>query len=254
MIKSIKKKIKLFKNRKVRANVIFTIKEITRTEAFSFVSKYHYLEDVKFLSQYNYGLFIDSKLLGVSTYIIPQGLNSVKGWIGTNNKDTTILELSRLCLHPKLNKCNASSYLLSNSMKLLKTYDIKIIITLADSTRHAGSIYQVCNFTYYGLTAKKSDFYNIDGSINKRGSTKDKNGVWLARSQKHRYAFKLDKSINVLYNELPKPSKNNIIKTICCKDVKYILDKRFNVKYRCPICFNEQLTLVETEKGNQYDK
>ena len=60
---------------------------------------------------------------------------------------------------PELNGSNASSFLLSNSMRMLKAFGVRAVITLADSSRHVGSVYQNCNFKYYGLTDPKQDMY-----------------------------------------------------------------------------------------------
>ncbi len=42
--------------------------------------------------------------------------------------------------------------------------NIRAIISLAESTRHVGSIYQVCNFKYFGLE-KIYNFYYADNSL-----------------------------------------------------------------------------------------
>lgn len=235
--------IKEFKNRKVKAKSIFTIKEIEKNLAYKFVQKYHYLKDAKFFVKYCYGLYIDSTLVGCSTFSNPQGINSLKSWFNLPNTNQSVLELSRLCMMPKLNGTNATSYLLGNSMKLLKQKDVNAVITLADDCRHVGSIYQVCNFKYYGLTDKKTDFYCIDGKINPRGKTKDKQGVWLPRTRKHRYCFTLNKKIKPLLVEVKKPKFNNIKEYNCCNDNNIVIDKRYNKKYSCPKCIGKLIEI-----------
>lgn len=238
-LKKIEEKINLFKDRKVKAKDIFKIKEISKIEGYNFIKKYHYLKDAKYFSMYNYGLFIEESLVGVSTFSTPQGNVALKGWFGISDNSTKdILELSRLCILPSLNGSNATSFLLSNSMKLLKKdYRIRAVITLADSSRHVGSIYQVCNFTYYGLTDKKSDFYRaIDGKKNPRGSTKDTHGVWIPRTRKHRYAYIMDKKLECKYEQQKKPNENVRLTTTCCNNTNIVHDKRFNEYYTCPIC------------------
>jgi len=230
-----------FARREVRAKEIFTIKEIDKNTAFNFIRVYHYLADAKFFSCYNYGLFIEDELVGVATYSNPQGIVALKGWFGLENSCKNILELSRLCMLPILNGSNATSYLLGGSIKLLKQKDIRAVITLADNSRHIGSIYQVCNFKYYGLTDAKTDFFRFDGKVNPRGSTKDIRGVWLPRTRKHRYAFIMDKTLECKYKELEKPKKeekefNGEIKCEFCDDTGEVYDKRFNECHTCPKC------------------
>jgi len=140
---------------------------------------------------------------------------------------------------PILNGTNATSYLLGNSMKRLKEHNIQAVITLADSNRHIGSIYQVCNFKYYGLTNKKTDFCTIVNGklkINPRMATKDKKGVWLPRTQKHRYCYLLDKSLKILYDEQPHPTVKETIKLECCGGTHIVYDYRYDTYYTCPRC------------------
>lgn len=237
MKNEIQDKINLFKNRKIKAKEIFTIKEITKVMGYEFIKKHHYLQDAKYFSMYDYGLFIDSTLVGVATFSLPQGNVALKGWFGLNNQTKDVLELSRLCVLPCLNGSNATSFLLGNSIKeLKKTYNIRAVITLADSSRHVGSIYQVCNFKYYGITNKKSDFYRIDGKKNPRGSTKNSEGVWINRTRKHRYAFIMDATLKCKYLEQNFPKSNIRLITECCNGSLKVHDKRFDVWYTCPIC------------------
>jgi len=233
----IDEKIEKFKNREAKAKKIFTIREISKKTAYNFVKQYHYLADAKFFSKYSFGLFIDGFLCGVASYTNPQGIVAMKSWFGLDNSDQRILELSRLCMLPKLNGTNATSYLLGNSMKMLKTKKVSAVITLADDSRHVGSIYQVCNFKYYGLTDKKTDFYTIDGKLNPRGNTREIHGVWLPRTRKHRYAYVLDKSIKVLLNEVKaRPKDSGDYELLCCNGSKKVFDKRFETWYTCPRC------------------
>lgn len=238
-----------FIDKKIKAKDIFILKKIDKKIAYEFIKKYHYLGDAKFFSKIAYGLYYkngDDELLGVTTFSNPQGNVALKGWFGLNNDNQTVLELSRLCVKPELNGTNCTSFLLGKSLYLLKNEGIRAVITLADYGRHNGSIYQVCNFTYYGLSNKKSDFYSYTdgGKVNPRGSTSNKQGVWLNRTQKHRYAFIIDKNLKCLYTEQPPPSKDEVKKYDClCEGNGYVTDNRHNVKYSCPKC-TDTLTMI----------
>ena len=163
----------------------------------------------------------------------------MKGWFGLNNDIQDILELSRLCMLPALNGTNATSFLLGGSIKMLKSHNVRAIITLADSNNHVGSIYQVCNFKYYGLSDKKTDFFSIEGKLNPRGETKNLKGVWLQRTRKHRYCYLLDKTLKVNYIEKSYPKKGETINLDCCGGSNKVYDNRFNVWYTCPRCIGE---------------
>ncbi len=225
---------KNFLNGKEKAKKVFEIIKIEKLEAYDFVKKYHYLSEAKFFSKFSYGLCHKGQIVGVATYSNPQGISSLKGWFSIGNEDQSILELSRLCLLPELNGSNASSFLLGGSIKKLKKEGVRAVITLADSSRHVGSIYQICNFKYYGLTDKKTDFYSEKG-LNPRGKTKNLQGVWLPRTRKHRYCFLLDKNLKPNYKEVERPKKQTQ-KNICCNGEGVVFDSRFRKTYACPRC------------------
>jgi len=239
--------IEKFINREIKAKDIFYLKEVQKSEAYQFVKTYHYLGDAKFFAKFSYALIHKEteEIIGVATFSNPQGNVALKGWFGLPNTDQSVLELSRLCVLPELNGTNATSFLLSMSIRLLKKEGVRAVITLADDSRHSGSIYQVCNFTYYGLTDKKSDFFSFTdgGKVNPRGATKDKQGVWINRTRKHRYAYIMDKELICNYKEQPKPQKGDTNEYDCCGGTKQVYDKRFKKWYSCPKCENEMVGL-----------
>ena len=238
-----------FKNREVKAKEIFDIREISKEISYDFIRQYHYLGDAKFFSMYNYGLFLKgtNELVGCATYSLPQGTEALKGWFGLECNDVSIMELTRLCLYPSLNGTNATSFLLSNSIKMLKKYNIRAVITLADASRHVGSIYQVCNFKYYGLAKVAKDFYRDDGAINPRGKTGSMRGVYLPRTRKHRYAYILDKTLKCLYQESVRPSTDNTYVTDCCENEFVIYDSRYDEWYTCPKCCSKIAKISEQQ-------
>lgn len=240
--------IERFKNRTAKAKDVFSVVEISKSEAYDFVKKYHYLGSAKFFSEYSYGLVIQCELVGCATFACPQGSSSLKGWFGLPNSDKTVLELTRLCMLPSLNGTNATSFLLGTSIRRLKKLGIRAVITLATSDRHVGSIYQVCNFKYYGLTEPKMDFWSYETQNKPRGKVKDLQGAWVPKPRKHRYAYIMDSSLKCLYKEERKPSvANGIIPYSCCGG-GYIHDNRYNVDYTCPICSGK---LYRIENGKE---
>lgn len=238
-----------FTQRLVKAKDIFTIERIDKKIAYEFVRRYHYLKDARFFSQYAYGLFLkrSHELIGVATFSPPQGIVALKGWFNVQNTDTSVMELSRLAMLPDWNGTNATSYLLSHAMRQLKAFGVRAVITLADSTRHVGSIYQVCNFKYYGLTDAKTDFYAADGRKNIRGAVKDVRGVWLPRNRKHRYAYLLDPALRPLYPEQPRPKVTETTMTSCCHNTLTVTDNRFGDHYTCPVCTGKLKQLTDSQ-------
>jgi hypothetical protein len=78
-----------------------------------------------------------------------------------------VLELNRLCLKDN-RKCEASR-LVGPSLRLLPAPTI--VISFADTAMdHRGTVYQACNFTYHGLSAKRTD-WRIAGQDHLHGQT-----------------------------------------------------------------------------------
>lgn len=230
-----------FKNRLTKAKDIFIVDEISKNTAKQLIEKYHYLGKKSFMFSYAYGIRIigHDEYLGACVFGIVQGISSLKGWFGLDNSETNIYELHRLVMKPELNNTNATSYLLSKGIKMMKSKKAKAIISLADSSIHIGYIYQACNFKYYGLTDKKTDFYAENGKLNPRGTTSSIKGVWLPRTQKHRYCYLIDEDLKVKYNNEKYPKNNEYIKVQCCKGENIVFDKRYNTWYTCPKCVGE---------------
>lgn len=113
----------------------------------------HYAKRIPSIS-YAYGLFLRSELVGVVCYGTPASHPLRIGIAGEANKNR-VLELNRLCLLH--NRKNEASFLVAKSLKLLPKG--KIIISFADTAQnHLGVVYQACNFTYHGLSAKRTDW------------------------------------------------------------------------------------------------
>jgi hypothetical protein len=177
------------------------VTRITRAECEPFIIGIHYAHRWPSIS-YSYGLFDEKELIGVVTYGTPPSAPLKKGIAGDENK-TNILELNRLCL--KYNRRNEASRLISASLKKLPKG--KIIISFADMSQgHNGCVYRASNFTYHGLSAKRTD-WKVKGKEHLHGQTiadefrgvknraqamRDKYGddFYLApRPRKHRYIF-----------------------------------------------------------------
>lgn len=185
----------------------YSIKIITKLECSSILMKWHYLKDISkgFKSGVNYGLFKGCDLVGVCIYTGFPVPELVKGMYGLDRNDQGgFYELSRLCLEPGVQKSehNLASWFVSKTIKALKkNFNVRSILSYADDDHHKGIVYRACNFIYYGLTAKKKDFWILqnDGSHIKhsRGKTKGVPGEWRDRSRKHRFVMCFDKSLNI---------------------------------------------------------
>jgi hypothetical protein len=179
----------------------YTVKAIERNQCEEYILNIHYAKRWCSIS-YKFGLFADGVLAGVCTYGTPASAPLKKGIAGIEHS-FDILELNRLCLRNNLK--NEASILVGRSLKLLPKN--KIIISFADiSMGHCGIVYQATNFTYHGLSAKRTD-WKVKGKEHLHGQTiadefrgiknraqamRDKYGsdFYLSpRPRKHRYIF-----------------------------------------------------------------
>ena len=192
----------------------FYIDRVGKEEIKELLYTHHYLKDESkdFKSGFNYGLFKRSEwecplrignCLGACIFTgLPVPEIAVGAFGLERNQQEGIYELSRLCIHPDIQKeeYNITSWFVSRCIKRFrKDARVRCILSYADANHHIGTIYRACNFTYYGLTDKKSDFWikQSDGSFVKhsRGPIKGLEGEWRERSRKHRYLMIFDKEL-----------------------------------------------------------
>ena len=187
----------------------FYIDRVGKDEVKNLLYTHHYLKDESkdFKSGYNYGLFRRSftdilnigGCLGVCIFTgLPVPEIAVGAFGLKRDEQEGLFELSRLCIHPEIQKeeYNITSWFVSRCIKRFrKDATVRAILSYADSNHHSGTIYRACNFQYYGLTDSKKDFYYADGTKHSRGSIKGADGEWRDRSRKHRYLMVFDKKL-----------------------------------------------------------
>ena len=192
----------------------FYIDRVGKEDIKELLYTHHYLKDESkdFKSGWNYGLFKRTewecplrigKCLAACIFTGLPVPEIAKGAFGLErNQQEGLFELSRLCVDPEIQKeeYNITSWFVSRCIKKFrKDTSVRAILSYADSNHHTGIIYRACNFQYYGLTDKKSDFWikQPDGSFIKhsRGPIKGLEGEWRERSRKHRYLMIFDKEL-----------------------------------------------------------
>ena len=167
---------------------------IKSKETYNWLLEKHYAKRIPNITD-AFGLFFDSTLIGVVTYGIPP-YHSLCIWVCVEEHKDKVIELNRLCLQD--NHRNQSSYLISQSLKLLEKP--KIVVSYADTSKgHVGYVYQATNFIYTGMSAKRTE-WRIKGSnlhsktiteqstLEERQNNPDKYEV-VERPQKHRYIY-----------------------------------------------------------------
>lgn len=191
---------------------LFKIDLVSKKEASDILLKYHYLKDISkgFKSGFNVGLFHKDILVGICIFTgfpVPELVTGMFGLPRTEQEG--FFELSRLCLIPEIQNLehNITSWFVSRAIRFLrKNKKVRAILSYADSDFHSGIIYRACNFSYYGLTDAKKDFFikQSDGSFIKhsRGKTKGLEGEWRCRSRKHRFVIIYDTSLIIKWKNI----------------------------------------------------
>lgn len=191
----------------------YFIDKVSKSQIKDLLLTYHYLKDKSkdFKSHYNYGLFEKSftDVMNIGDCLaacvftkIPVPELAVGAFGLQRHEQEGLYELSRLCVHPKIQKeeYNITSWFVSRCIRRFKKdTKVRAILSYADNDHHQGVIYRATNFKYYGLSDKKSDFWikQPDGSFIKhsRGPIKELEGEWRERSRKHRYLMVFDKEL-----------------------------------------------------------
>lgn len=212
----------------------YKVKSIDTMQSKEWLLKKHYAKRLCSIS-YCFGLFDEQNILiGVCTFGSPPSRALCIGVCGLENANK-VNELNRLCVNDGLEK-NVLSFFVSSCLKLLPN-DL-IIVSYADTSQgHNGYIYQATNWIYTGLSAKRTERYDINNpNKHSKSVTENKNNNYqdLAvrqRPQKHRYIFFIGNKKQV----------NNLKKQLKYKIHKY--PKGDNKRYDSSFCPNIQTTL-----------
>ena len=195
------------------------VKSIDSFETHDWLLNKHYAKRIPSIS-YSFGLYIDNVLEGVCTFGKPPSPALCVGVCGEHN-NSYVYELNRLITNDDLPK-NSLSFFVSKCLKMLPPL---IIVSYADTSQnHNGYIYQATNWIYTGLSAKRTERYDINNpNKHSKSVTENKNLNYedLAireRPQKHRYIYftgikkqnkKWLKELNYKIQQYPKGQNKN---------------------------------------------
>jgi len=118
-----------------------------------FLISFHYLGTTN-RKKYQFGMLLFNNLVAVATFGQPVRPNTAVG---------KVLELTRLCRHPKFHNKNLLSFFLAkcvNYIKNLGVYDN--LVSFADLRLHDGTIYRATNWTDMGDTAPDYNYMSAD--------------------------------------------------------------------------------------------
>ena len=186
----------------------FTVKVTPFRNIKEMCRKNHYLSEEQpgIRSGINYGLYFNDILVGCCNYISPSSQHTLSSILGkSHDSDIRLVELGRLCILPTVTKTNILSWFVSQTFKLLKQRNERIIVlSYADTRYHRGTIYQALSMKYYGLTSPVKDYYYLDNDIKRRRGKIDRErpGEYRMRSLKHRYLKVIGKGILIKWKEM----------------------------------------------------
>ena len=145
----------------------YDVRPATRMDCGRLVSDVHYANRWPSVTHI-FGLYLDDKLQGVVTFGTPSSSPLRTGLAGPEYAKN-VLELNRLVLYH--NRKNEASRLISGALRLLRLRGNFVVISFADTEQgHVGTIYQACNFGYYGLSEKRTD-WKVKGLEHIHGQT-----------------------------------------------------------------------------------
>ena len=196
----------------------YEIQPIPYKVAMDLFVRNHYLHRKAPCSQ-AFGLFEkegnNGRLVGVVVYGTPASRALQKGLCGEEEANN-VLELTRLWIEDGTPK-NTESFLIGNTMSLVKK---EILVSYAEVEQgHLGIVYQATNWIYTGLSAKRTERYDINNPNRHSKSVTEQKGVNYKdlaireRPQKHRYIYftgnkkqviKLKKELNYKIEPYPK--------------------------------------------------
>lgn len=133
---------------------------VTAVEYKPLLEKYHYLSNAGRGGK-AYGAYLDKVLIAVCVFspLIRQNIEV------ENLPKDSVLELSRLCIHPRYQKYNFASWFVSRCLRGLDK-SIKGVISYCDTTfNHNGAIYKALNFKQDKIIRPDYWYTNADGWV-----------------------------------------------------------------------------------------
>ena len=139
------------------------IDQVDKKIADIFLYNWHYQHVVTY--GMNIGGYLGDQLICLAKFT-PSTRNEIATKLGY--KTNEVLELSRLCVHPKYQKHNLLSWFLARCEKQIRLIrpDIKCLVSFADSTfNHTGAVYKASNWTLVDTIPPDYFYVSQDGFV-----------------------------------------------------------------------------------------
>ena len=118
-----------------------------------FLSRFHYLGGTKRV-RHVYGLTLHGEVIAIAVFGNPVRQNIPGG---------KVIELTRLCRHARFHNKNTLSYLLSRSIRKIRSLDLyDVVVSYADLRVHNGAVYRASNWIDVGDTQSDYEYMSSD--------------------------------------------------------------------------------------------
>ena len=185
-------------------NSNYEIKTINKGTAERFLMQHHHLSERGNSTPSGpryYGLFHEDQIVGVTIFTTMSSQNTAKGCFGLN--DTTqqgFYEIGRFAVDPDFDTDGCSTWFLTQCIeRFRREFTVRALFVYNDPDLEDGTPFIENEFACYGLTPKRTDFYEQmeDGSFRKcsRGKPQGVEGEWRPRPRKHRLLRTYDNSL-----------------------------------------------------------
>lgn len=126
-----------------------------------YIATFHYSRTMPDSTRFCFGLFLQSRIVGVCTFGMGCGKNQYTSVI-PDIENGTYIELTRLWVEDTIGR-NAESFFISRCIKMLPR-EIKLVLSFSDEKQgHVGTIYQATNFVYLGKNGGGKMLIGPDG-------------------------------------------------------------------------------------------
>ena len=187
----------------------YKIDKTTRGTCECFLAKHHYLSQQgnTFRSGYYWSLVHKDKLIGVVVFCTMSSQATARGCFDlATNEQHGFFEIGRFCIDPDYDTDGLAAWFLKESIcHFCGEREVRALFAYADPAYETGEVYVDADFTCYGLTAKRRDFYaeQADGSFIKqnRGKTQGVDGEWRDRPRKLRFLLVYDEDLQTQWED-----------------------------------------------------
>lgn len=140
---------------------------LDKGEADEFFRAYHYLSKTN--SGLDIGVKLYNKLIACCRY---SGITRLQTADRLSVSPQSILELSRLCIHPEYHRPNFASWFLARTVPYIPKQIEKLVSFADEGAGHQGTVYKAAGWEYDGKT--KPSYWYVDGN----GHRYHKKSVW----------------------------------------------------------------------------